>query len=1732
MNVFGLRDRLAGNFAGYTRSFINIRDGRIGGVVERELGEGLLWPEPVVQLNPAFESGETVDELVEDGVLHEGCVRIFRRGKSRDDPRGELLRLHRHQAEAIKVARSGANYVLTTGTGSGKSLAYLVPIVDHVLRRGSGQGVQAVVVYPMNALANSQLGELEKFLGYGCSQDGAPVRVARYTGQESQEERDAIAAAVPDVLLTNYVMLELVLTRPFERRLVAAASGLRFLVLDELHTYRGRQGADVALLVRRLREATGAAGLQCVGTSATLAGPGTIEEQQAEVARVATSLFGDEVAAESVIGETLQRATEPARLDDPAFVQGLRDRVSDPGMNVPRGGDAFEEFITDPLASWLETTLGLDEEPGTGRLVRARPRAITGGSGVAGELSGLTGQPENGCAEAITETLLAGYGIGQPGTGLPVFAFRVHQFFSRGETVYASLEAEDVRHITTQQQRYVPGDREKILFPLAFCYECGQEYYTVRQERDEESGARVFSPRGLSDMLTDDTSEIGFLYAAADMPWPEQPEEQLNRLPEEWLEPHRGGERVKSSFRRYLPVGAVLGPDGRDAAEGLVCHVVPAPFRFCLRCGVSHSGRRQRDFGKLLTLGAGGRSSATTILALAAIRGLRADRTLPEEARKLLSFSDNRQDASLQAGHFNDFVEVGLLRSALYRATERAPTGLGHDELAAAVFRELSLPLELYASGPGVRFTALRETERAFRDVLGYRLYRDLERGWRVTAPNLEQCGLLRIEYTSLDELCAAEDIWEKTHPALAGAGPEVRARVGRVLLDFMRRELCVKVEYLGREWQEGLRQRAGQRLVEPWTVDDNEELEHAAVLYPRPRRSGGQEYGGNVFLSARGGFGQFLRRSGTFPSQRSALTLDDAERLITDLLEALRAAGLVAVVDEPDREGQVPGYQVPAAAMRWHADDGTRAFHDPTRVPSPPEGGGRTNPFFVEFYRRVAADGQGIRAREHTAQVPSEERERREQEFREARLPVLFCSPTMELGVDIAELNVVNMRNMPPTPANYAQRSGRAGRSGQPALVFNYCAAGNSHDQYFFRRPDLMVSGKVRPPRLDLSNEDLVRSHIHAVWLSETGQDLGSSLAEVLDLSDGQQAPPLRESLREAITRPEVVPRARARCERLLESIPELAGADWYSDRWLDSVLNGAAVSLDRGCGRWRSLYQAALEMQQAQHEIIRDASRPLEAKRQARRLRAQAETQLALLRGESEGQSRFQSDFYSYRYFASEGFLPGYSFPRLPLSAFIPGRHGREEFVQRPRFLAISEFGPRSVIYHEGARYTINRVLLPAARTEDNRLATDSVKQCPSCGYLHPVSDSAGPDVCESCRAPLDPPIGGLLRLQNVSTRRRDRINSDEEERIRQGFEIRTGVRFAEQNGPGRRVAHVVKDGTRWATLTYGGAAELWRINVGWSRRKDQERLGFVLDTERGYWARNDQEAVEDQDDPVSDTAQRVIPYVQDRRNALILEPTRPGPDGEMASLAAALKAAIQVVYQLEEAELAAEPLPNRDDRRVLLFYESAEGGAGVLRQLASDPGGLSDVARAALELCHFNPASGDDLGHAANTGEGCEAACYSCLLSYQNQWDHKLLDRQLALEPLLALRDAAVEVSPVDEDRASHLQGLLDACDSNLERDFLRLLEQQRLELPSSAQYLVASCNAKPDFYYTNHQAAVFIDGPPHDHADVQADDEKTEERLEDAGYTVIRFHHQADWPAILARWPGVFGQPSSA
>jgi very-short-patch-repair endonuclease len=299
-------------------------------------------------------------------------------------------------------------------------------------------------------------------------------------------------------------------------------------------------------------------------------------------------------------------------------------------------------------------------------------------------------------------------------------------------------------------------------------------------------------------------------------------------------------------------------------------------------------------------------------------------------------------------------------------------------------------------------------------------------------------------------------------------------------------------------------------------------------------------------------------------------------------------------------------------------------------------------------------------------------------------------------------------------------------------------------------------------------------------------------------------------------------------------------------------------------------------------------------------------------------------------------------------------------------------------------------------------------------------------------------------------------------------------------------------------------------------------------VLDVERGYWARNQQDVEDDAQDPLSARTRRVIPYVEDRRNCLLLQLSEAVEPEVMASLQAALKHAIQVEYQLEESELAAEPLPSRDARHILFFYEAAEGGAGVLRHFLDDPQALPRVAQQALRLCHFDPETGADLRRAPRAREDCEAACYNCLMSYVNQPDHRLLDRQRIRHLLLRLAGAHVESSPAALPRAEHLARLKRQCQSNLERDWLDFLDTHGYHLPTQAQSFIDACRTRPDFLYGESLTVIYVDGPHHEYPERQERDQAQTDCLEDYGYTVIRFDHRDAWDAMIKQHPNIFGR----
>jgi ATP-dependent helicase YprA (DUF1998 family) len=1727
MDVFDLHRHVVSDYADYTKSFVRIADGRVAKRVEEEMARGLLWPEPLLQLNPAFEPGRSIDDLVGQGVLHEDCGRIFR-AKANDNDFGRPMRLHRHQDQAIQIAQARRPYVVTTGTGSGKSLSYIIPIVDHVLKRGSGHGIQAIVVYPMNALANSQQEELEKFLKRGFGNEPPLVTYRRYTGQEGDEAREDIRHNPPDILLTNYVMLELILTRIEERQLVSNAKGLSFLVFDELHTYRGRQGADVAMLIRRCREAFRSDDLLCVGTSATMASEGNSTDQTRLVAQVASKIFGQSIQAEDVVGETLRPNAADYDLTSATAVASLHDAIE----NTTEPPAEFPAFAASPLSSWIERRFGIREEEGTGKRIRQIPSPITGDTGAAAELAELTGTDSSLAEAAIRRWLEAGTRIRHPETGFPFFAFRLHQFITRGDTAWASLEDPQHRAIHLRGQKYVPGDRSKLLYPLVFCRSCGQEYYRV--DRTDEG---VFAPRENFFLNRTDGFQSGYLYVSSEAPWPEDARDMMARVPETWLEEHRGELRIKRSAR--VPATVHVAPEGRLDTDGIRAAFVDAPFKFCLNpaCKVAYNARQRSDITKLATIGTDGRSTATTVLALSTILKIKTDPQLADrpESQKLLSFTDNRQDASLQAGHFNDFVEVSLVRSALYRAMTRVGgQGIKYDDLVHHVEAAMNLPLDFYSNDIDLRGPALEETKKALRSVIRYFIYRDLERGWRITSPNLEQCGLLSIDYLSVAELSGDRNDWaeplknrrtgseETVHRALIEASPEQREHVIRVLLDHLRRSLAIKEDALTTAGQEKISEQSKQRLCDPWVIEDSRDMVRAAIAWPRSEVA--DDWNGDLFVSATSNFGLFLRRPGILPG---TITVADTRIIIEDLFKRLRRWGLVEEVRDPAKDTTACGYQIPSSVMLWKPGDGSSPAIDHLRVTNTSAAEDQTNRYFIHLYKSFAEYGTGLEAREHTAQVPAEDREIREKRFRSGDLDILFCSPTMELGVDIAQLNVVNMRNVPPTPANYAQRSGRAGRSGQAAFVYTYCSGFSPHDQYYFRRPQRMVAGSVAAPRVDLHNQDLIRSHVHAIWLTAAELSLGKTLADVLVVTEDDLSLPIREQIRERIHDASIRQKALVRASALLQSIgPELQTAHWYRDTWLDDVLRSIPQQFDRACDRWRSLFRAAVQQRIQQNKVIGDHTRQGDRDR-AKRLRAQAEDQIKLL---TDSQSAIESDFYSYRYFASEGFLPGYNFPRLPLSAFIParrGRKGRNEFLSRPRFLAISEFGPRAVVYHEGSRYRVNKVNLSFDENTQN-LTEYVLKMCSSCGYGHLVESPPGPNVCANCSHQLQPTdeTRGLVRLQNVTVKRADQITSDEEERQRVGYEIQTTYRFSDVAGSTDvRKAEIDTAGTPLATLRYGDAAKIWRINLGWRRRKNPNEKGFLLDIEQGYWATNQDADDADREDPLSNRVRPVVPYVEDHRNVLTIQFAQQHDVAAMASVQAALKQAIQQEYQLEPSELDAQPLPSGSNRRLIFFYESAEGGAGVLRQLVEDPAAMARVARKALEICHFDPATGDDLAGAQQIE--CEAACYDCLLDYGNQPDHKLLDRAVARELLIALAGASTAASSGNVSRTDKLAELLALCESKLEEKWVRLVHDTNRALPTHGQRYLRAQQTRPDFFYADKRAAIYVDGPVHDQDEVAEDDDAIEARLAAAGILFIRFHHAEDWDAKFREYPDIFG-----
>lgn len=1647
-NIFELREQVVANYAHFARSFTNIRARDIREKVDQLFDDEKYWPQPLIQINPKYKTASCgIEQLIRDGNLEPEMAHYFARN-------GKPLSLYEHQSQAITMANQKRSYIVTTGTGSGKSLCFIMPIVNHILRekkKDSTPRTRALIIYPMNALANSQIKEFQQYLG-----DNSDINFQRYTGQEDHDTRKRIAETPPDIILTNYMMLELMLTRhnEYDPEIIEHCRGLEFLVLDELHTYRGRQGADIAMLIRRLRERMACTDLVCIGTSATMSSDGTIEDQKTVVAEVAAKLFAlrnDQMNRSNVIGETLDRKTAPSRYaEQPDLISALPEAIA-------RWQEALAcsnaELVNDPLAIWVETTLGI-HRPDKKIWVRAEPQKL---DDAAKELHKHTHCDIELCKTALMNLLIQASlpenDRCKSGNDEVFFAFKLHQFFAGIGSGFSTLESPERRGFTTNEQVFVKNKagQEVRLYPIYFCRECGHEYHPVTLAKND-NGDFVFLGRHLDDSETETPEGYEYISHGYLSPIPTDDEEfdfdgtNTDSYPDVLCKIERGQRKLKN--KNYEVNAWFVQPDGiassKPTVETSKFWFVQDKFNFCIRCKDCPEPRA-RERNKLASLSVDGRSTATTIIVESTLNYLQKHDVGDPYSRKLLGFTDNRQDAALQAGHFNDFIFVTILRSSwLYALKQAATEGIGALDAGDALMHALGFDKTLGGWHANTQlFTgAQKKARETLKHILGYRLWCDQRKGWRYIHPNLEQLGLVQVEYIDLDELIVEDSYFQNTF--LEKASPEVKKILLEDLLDWCRLNLAFTADELNTELLYKL-EKSSEEFLSPWKLSkEDESLYTSKLAVVAAKLSKNGEDRNVVNLNSRGGFGRFFKYENSMRRRPddsirteyqkmlryiSSLSSNDFCIAIHSLFQLLYNAGIVT--RQPNQTyGEC--YQINIDHIRFRASEYIQE---------------NTNAFFYDLYQSIIRMLENnnrsllsLSAHEHTAQVDGKHREILECKFRYQKedrekldtmqedlknvgevkefLPILFCSPTMELGIDISALNTVYMRNVPPTPANYAQRSGRGGRSGQAALVMTYCSFQSPHDQYYFDKPADIVQGQVKAPLIELANKDLIQSHLYAIWLACTKTELSPAIIDLIDSNN--KTFPLKQEILDAMSSPGIRVEAQKHILTVLNDLDSMGyltkdSAPWYegAEKLCHDILDndnpdGAKKRFIQAFDRWRTLLLSAMQQMDISSQIMQSINQYSKDEcDEARRQFAQALSQKELLTSHRPAcdQSSACNDFETYRYLATEGFLPGYNFPRLPLMAHIPGGRDNHYYIQRPRFLALAEFGPLSLIYHSGRTYRVYKAILGVDPQNEpgaihTGLTTQKATICPKCGACQ-WNDAVSN--CKVCNEPLDHSerIANVYRIENVDTYRQERITANDEERQRKGFDIQTTFEWAVRTGGKLDVRRAMisydHDSSTecLAELHYCAGAQITRINKGFRR---SSQAGFAIDTKTGRWGEDKEDDRTDKN-KISNSV-RICPMVQDHKNALLFKLTVPNLSKSfMATLQHALLRGIQCVYQIEQSELLAEPLPSKDNRNSILFYEAAEGGAGVLSRLVSEPQAFAIVAQEALRCMHYEvcdplPDSAESL---VNNDEECIAGCYKCLLSYYNQTEHQFINRR---------------------------------------------------------------------------------------------------------------------------------------
>jgi ATP-dependent helicase YprA (DUF1998 family)/ribosomal protein L37AE/L43A len=1754
-------DRVAGAYRTFVSSFQRFKNPVIKEWIDKEIEKGtLLYKGPYIELARRYADGDSFATLTGERILHPETPRYFTRNPA--DRSSLPVSLYRHQSDAIRSILSGKNTTITSGTGSGKSFCFAIPVVSTCLEmqdRGLG-GIKAILVYPMNALANSQYDDLAARLA------GSGLKIAIYTGDtphtyesalttyRERTARDApydselisreeIQRTPPDILITNYVMLEYILTR-FEDKILFPPENLgilKYLVLDEIHTYTGKKGADTAYLIRRLKQHTGTTGkLRCIGTSATVR-EGEDEKAGEAIAKFAAKLFGEPFESTSVIKETFllpPRGTE-SKLPGRVLVSDELLRVKDPGRDYLK--ELTEQLtgeplaIQDPSAAYLGETLGsqktiqfiedqlADEPKSIPDLVRTYRDTIR------------TNATYEEAAREIEAAFIAGMHSEVPvgDTLQKRFIPKMHMYFSQGREIKSCL-SHDGPHLHDAGEVTCPKCAERghtrITFPMVFCRACGQEYYCVELLPDG-----TVRPRDLDTPAQE--GEALYLY----------PDEFLDEKadPPEWWCTDSGA--IKEKFRSfvaprtgtYCPDCNKLLIDGEDG-EACICPekirvtLIEMPFRFCPGegCGVSYDLRTQREFNKLFSFGTVGRSTATDVLVSKMLT------TLPLDKQKVIAFSDNRQDTALQAAHMNNIQKRIHFRRGLYHALEQAESPIPLPDAGEAIFDALknhsedgALPDYERDTGQG-RMRRRSHAEPVYRKYLLMNAILEMGSTRQKNQPNLEDVGLLQVTYTGLDALAKDDALWEDL-PLLSQAGPCRREDYLKGFLDIMRHNLAISTDFFmdPYDFAEKI-----ERFLNPDIIFHNELLSAKPTGYSDDARR--DTYWARVYrlTHANGSLVRWTKKAlGTETTEEAQQIIERIEEILAGegglKRERIHRVGILSMISPDIIElSLAPPGEVQVCRKCGQVNH----FQDLNFCINPNCTDLITldlaNNYFRQEYTRPFSEAVQLHAEEHSGQVDGETRKLLETRFRDSQdnLNVIVCTPTMELGIDIGTLSAVYLRNVPPSPSNYAQRAGRAGRKSQASMILTFCGVGSRrgpHDQYFYRYPAKMISGKIASPRFLMDNRMLIRAHIHALILEIITLKIPQKIDGILDF-EKENLPMFTEEApgeEEGLSRTRLAEMIEEHRVEILDAINEVLAeerqfVDWLDDTFIVQTVDSFASSFDGAFNLFRSEFSALLR-ELDEINIFLQRGRISDRQRSAyKRRRDSIEKKLRDMRNGG-------GDFTTYRYLGSQGFLPNYGFPTQVTSLAInyKGVFGSEEAeLKRDRNIALVEYAPGNSVYFSGNRYSIRT---PRLRTENNQPAMSTVLICPYCEavYLDEKEISMTGGACRNCGATLENAgvIEHSIEMPDQLAESRSMITSDEEERQRLGYAV-----TRHYTPSGTRQFYVAGDpGEPLLTIAYDHSGKIVSINHGpIPSDKDEPLSGFTLCTACNRWIFGKDGVKEHLDSKnemkrcwrngtEENIIRNIVLYTDTRHDVIKIDVPVP-LDGEgnpldeelydpfFTTLAQAIIEGVQISMNVDVDEVRYFLMPDPENKKKssIILYETSEGGAGILESIVNQST-FHEVIRQALTILH------------EYDEKKCDRACYECLCNYYNQFDHNILDRKLVLPLLRSLLTAEVSVIPDHSPSAKErFEELLSTCESSLEKQILEAIYQAGLPLPDSGQKAIAEGDemiARPDFTYQRdgHSIVIFVDGPDHDQEAQKRDDARKRDRLDLMGYTVF-------------------------